>query len=658
MADGINNFFQSLSGKLGNAIGNPVAQQRPDIGSGLIRQPFLQPQDLLSTVYTTSTTESAPQSQGGFLEIDKLSESIISFPGYNRTSGISPQQGNISNSNLQQLDKTDRFGNQTLSKPGFTPLEYFNTGGGLKVVTPIGSAQLDTEEYNLWQKESYGYNDINPKGDKRLGSFKYSYEDYVKFNSKLNDLEGTDGSNQRIRISEILKDRESEICYYDNEDPVYFGFEVIIDVDNSPLLNGQLKDFITGGYIPEIQSREPIYNQFVSELKRFVKFKIDTDNSDTTQTSKEIFETCDKPRMYYLKKISGLDTLVERNTGDGNKSFVDYQKDKITLNFFEDVSLNMGTLAILYKQLYWSRTKGKSIIPENLLRFDCQIVVSELRNMSRIKKSPDFIEIIRDNLSRYVYNVYECQFFFDKMSHPGEIDLSTTPTATSDYSVSFNFKFSNLSFERWNPPQFNGPAGEWRSVSDISEDPFSISNSLDPNDISKEYSTGLLSTSRGSNPVFFNNIQDRNTDLQLGTIDSLKNERKKGIYELSNSNPFVGPLQFVNNNDIYDNNVEIPLETTPGQRDIYGRAAEQLLENLKDAALNEAQRQLNIRFRLLNDSLDRIRNQFGLGRMPAPTNVYFPTQNTGPYGQSNVFFDVQNSLRNFGGDILTGLIGG
>jgi hypothetical protein len=60
----------------------------------------------------------------------------------------------------------------------------------------------------------------------------------------------------------------------------------------------------------------------------------------------------------------------------------------------------------------------------------------------------------------------------------------------------------------------------------------------------------------------------------------------------------------------------------------------------------------------LNDSLDRIRNQFGLGRMPAPTNVYFPTQNTGPYGQSNVFFDVQNSLRNFGGDILTGLIGG
>jgi hypothetical protein len=97
--------------------------------------------------------------------------------------------------------------------------------------------------------------------------------------------------------------------------------------------------------------------------------------------------------------------------------------------------------------------------------------------------------------------------------------------------------------------------------------------------------------------------------------------------------------------------------STP-KTDIYGKAAEQLVENLKDAALREAQRQLNIRFRLLNNSIDNIRNAFGIGRIPAPTNVYFPKQNTGPYGNSQFFFDVQNSLRNFAGDTLTGLIGG
>ena len=76
------------------------------------------------------------------------------------------------------------------------------------------------------------------------------------------------------------------------------------------------------------------------------------------------------------------------------------------------------------------------------------------------------------------------------------------------------------------------------------------------------------------------------------------------------------------------------------------------MENIKKAALNEAQRKMNDQFRLLNNSLDNIRNSFGIGRMTQPTNVY----NNPPGGQ--FFFDVQNSLRGFAGDSLTGLIGG
>lgn len=653
MADGINNFFQSLSGRLGNSFGNPTAQQRPEVGTGIVRQPFLQPNDLLSSVYTTSPSGSALQVQApqyGFQEFDQISQKITEIPGVNRTDDLSPQS----------LEFSDKFGNTSSAKPGFTPLEYFRTGGGLKVVTPSGSSQPDTEEYNLWLKESYGFNQDSNLGDKRLGSFKYSYEDYVKFNSKLNDLESSDGSNQDVRLSELLKNRESEICYYDNEDPVYFGFEVIIDINNSPLFNGELKRFLTDSSISssvsEISSRLDIYEQFISEFRRYFKFNVDVDNSAETVTSKPIFDTCDKPRRYYVKKIGGLSKLLESNTGDNLKSFVDYKKDKITISFFEDVSLNLGTLGILYKQLYWSRLRGKSLIPENLLRFDCQIVVSELRNMARIKKSPDMIEIIRDNLSRYVYQVYECQLFFDKMTHPDEIDLASSPTETTDYSISFNFKYSNLSFERWNPPQFNGPGGEWKVINDKNESVSVLSSVISDNQ-NVEYSTGILSTSRYTNPIIFDNVKNKN-ELQGGLIENLKKERSLQIYDLSMTEGLPVPDSVSRDVDIYRNDVEIPVETGTGRKDIYGRAAEQLLENLKDAALNEAQRQLNIRFRLLNQSLDNIRNQFGIGRMPPPTNVYFPKQNTGPYGQSNVFFDVQNSLRNFGGDILTGLIGG
>ena len=51
MADGLNNFFQSFSGALGNTLGNPSGINLQIPGGGLVRQPFLQPQNLLSSVY-------------------------------------------------------------------------------------------------------------------------------------------------------------------------------------------------------------------------------------------------------------------------------------------------------------------------------------------------------------------------------------------------------------------------------------------------------------------------------------------------------------------------------------------------------------------------------------------------------------------------------
>ena len=64
-----------------------------------------------------------------------------------------------------------------------------------------------------------------------------------------------------------------------------------------------------------------------------------------------------------------------------------------------------------------------------------------------------------------------------------------------------------------------------------------------------------------------------------------------------------------------------------------------------------------MRLRLLNNTLDKLRNGAGLGRMREPTNVYKNYDN--PLGiSSGFFFDVKNSLRDFAGDSLGGKIGG
>ena len=84
------------------------------------------------------------------------------------------------------------------------------------------------------------------------------------------------------------------------------------------------------------------------------------------------------------------------------------------------------------------------LIPENLLRFNCQIIISECRNFNRVKKSlaNGNLEVIKDNLSRYVYSLRECQFYFDKMPHGNDSDVGLQgPQIYDNHSAFFDFKY-------------------------------------------------------------------------------------------------------------------------------------------------------------------------------------------------------------------------
>ncbi len=224
----------------------------------------------------------------------------------------------------------------------------------------------------------------------------------------------------------------------DNEDPVSFGYDIIINHDTSPLFNGAVEDFITEfSNYSEISSRYVAIEQFKKQFFKF--FNVDIKNT----------LGYDQPRTYYLQKISGLNDLSESITSDKFKQFVDYGKDYITLTLREDVSVNTGYLAALYKLLTWSRVHGKKMIPDNLLRFDIEIVVTEARKFNRVIKNNDnTMDQYADLLSRYRYKLYECQFFFENFSHGNEIDMSNLDYSNG-YDIKFNYKFTTMRFEKF-----------------------------------------------------------------------------------------------------------------------------------------------------------------------------------------------------------------
>jgi hypothetical protein len=299
-----------------------------------------------------------------------------------------------------------------------------------------------------------------------FGDSRYDYfRNGLQTLDNLNPIENPINGNSTARLSNFTS------TPFENNDPVMFGFEIIIDAVNSPLLNGSVIDFINNySGINEVAARRQVYEDFKQQFIKFFRtsgtvrisdLQIPTlskmgVNAANQDGQINIFWPGKKAYLgYYIKKVTGLAALVETNKGDGTiKYFADYKKDFITLDFLEDVSLSVGTLAHLYKLLYWSKPNGKGVIPENLLRFNCEIIISECRNFQRTRKAAQGgnLEIVKDNLSRYIYSLRECQFYFDKMTHEDVVDLGDQgPKTTDNYQVSFDYKYSTHKFERFVP---------------------------------------------------------------------------------------------------------------------------------------------------------------------------------------------------------------
>ena len=517
----------------------------------------------------------------------------------------------VSGKTLPMISRTDLTNNNQfdaiepflINDPLYTPLSFSYSGG--IPTTPTSKNDKLKETANKY-KESDGYS--------RTAKAQRDFLHYLDSNvTAIPDPDPQVPSSQHL-VSFVQTSGSLE-------DPTYLGYDIIIDKLNSPLFNGSILDFINQFSDPDIKAREEIWRNFCGDFFSFFHSNISEDTGfvktvDTppTKGSYRLDRTNAKP--YYLKKISGLDKLVEKEilgANDSTKAFVDYGKDVITLGLYEDVRLSTGTLAFLYKSLAWSRVKGKQVIPENLLRFDVNIEITEIRNFNRVVKGVqnNDLEVYADIPPKYIYTLYDCQFEFPNMSHPGDIDMTEPAKSTDSFDISFNYKFSTLKLQKftWNNKNFN-----------ITE----IDNGI-VNDDSIYY------TKSGKSLEPFDNISSNITTMTASSpINSYKMSYAINAYQQQNiktQSPSVGPKQ----------------------DSLFKRAFEGLVKNVEKAIDNRINTDLTTQFKLLNETLDNIRNSIGFGRMSEPTNVY----ETNPLRD-----DLKNAFRDFVGQSIKGFFSG
>ncbi len=546
----------------------------------------------------------------------------------------------------------------------------------------------------------------NIAGAEEVFDFFDNNQQYL-FSHKLDKIIPDSGLENPANFKEcyIGSTLKTTVTSVDNEDPVIFGYDIIIKYDSSPLFNGAIVDFINNfNNESEISPRKDIWLKFCTqffkffksdqisksseyqnsnyssgtpptteqsnssrdinsqignmEQERLINIPNDASNINTTidenkrgnsvgnmaknKTLDEVVvgpkSTKKIPRTYYLKKISGLDNLVEKevtSNSDTVKSMVDYGKDIIKLSLYDDVTISTGYLSTLYKMMSWSRLNGKQIIPENLLRFDAKIVITEIRDFNRVvhvmatQSTNKTLDVLADSTNKYTYTLYDCQFLFNKLSHGDDIDMSS-PKQLDDFDIAFNYKYSTLSFDKFN---FGNNDGIKRHYN------FLNNKKINPQEIGPEESNinvGGDSVKYDIKPTPINGykkIGNNNVSQPSSQLDKFSKS-----YDDSISKSYKNKWErFISS--------EEPILEVAKRNDINKKLMDQLGNKLKRAAANEINRQITTQAKLLNRTLDNIRNSIGIGRMSEPTNVYKTNQ---------LKNDVQNAFREFVGNSVRG----
>ena len=507
---------------------------------------------------------------------------------------------------------------------------------------------------------------------------------------------------------------------WENQDPVVYGFDVIIDAISSPLLNGAVDEFIDMyPNVSEIQSRRRVLFDFKKQLQKLFKTRgqinfrqqerdlyqnetlysdyqnndlADYANQPNPQGSNTFWRGKKAYLAHYLHKIEGLHKLNVSNLGETKKYLSDWQKDFVKMTFHEDVSGTMAALMHTYNLLYWSKPNGKHMIPENLLRFNCEIIVSEVRNFNRVRHAvgDQNLQILKDNVSRYRYSLRECQFYFDTPSHDDAIDYSQSGGAYGGYTVNMDYKYTFLKYEKWvsDPKKFGqyvaynngaiwrlGNKGErsqrQREAAAEGGDTGTIRDTSNP----RFYTRGTNSLGQDGVKAPIELMNYRYVPVQEDIVTVFDTVDHNGNFKF-NYDGYEDPEQIAaagegdppgivgvtiplakDDDDTFESKIK---SRSKGALERFKTKSKQVGKRiLKESYMvpwREIKAQVGIRTQLLLDTVERMKNLAGFGGLGTdPINVY-PKPYT-PVGMG-IFFDVRNELYNFWAEEISAIQAG
>lgn len=246
--------------------------------------------------------------------------------------------------------------------------------------------------------------------DKEMYSFRYTY---------LNERDFKAGNLVESETDVVTRELLDSI-----EDPTILGYTVKFDFENSPLFD--LVNYNNDS--PTAQEFVSLYQNEYPEMSECIaNLKVVRD------MCQQIFESGESlsglayqknRKQHYILSIDGIQKL--------DNPFVDFKEDELKVTLNEDVRLYTNKLAFAYRNLSFSKAYGKKLIPENLLRFNMYIKISDQRTFTRNMGEKDALrDAMRNAYSRIIYELKDCEMSFEN-SLPNEMTMGSTGAGAVD----------------------------------------------------------------------------------------------------------------------------------------------------------------------------------------------------------------------------------
>jgi len=492
-----------------------------------------------------------------------------------------------------------KFINDALSN---LPIQPPSTGIGRDQRTPIpenfsGSSKSNSVSSNGFQRFNSEYVLRDYFKDRDTFNFKYGLETGLRSN-----LNNSSTDNALLNL---------------DEDPTILGFDLVI-LNESSLFN-DMDDFFTFGVensLKHVSNRQNLYDDFVSQFAKFFNVDDRTRGIFRTDNRFNSFKT------HYINSVENLEKLIH-HTGigdEGGRQMADFGKDKLTINLSEDVGLNSGYLAGTYRNLIYDKSTGRQVIPENLLRFDMAVIISEVRNFNRVSNAAakissdsdqETIRVFKDNVNRYIYTLYDCQFDFNSYSFGNNITQAGfgagAPEVSSGINMDIYYKYVGFEMEKFN---FH-PGSVDPSQAFLDEGKYINNQRIDPttNQLNPDPDSDANKQTDAPNADKF---PKRVIDIkfQMNTFNnSVDNPRQ---YEFDF--PMLNPKYSRDVIDLRNAKERIEAQQTNFRRGV-------------NTIIDRANQQLQTRFiearsQLISGLTSKIRERTGLRNISSPTNVY------------------------------------